>query len=146
MQHKKSRSTKKFRTIQKPKDLGQDHEEDGDLCVWDVDDVHVEFKDNQLSIMGKLLSEKSIHKQYLIYGLSGIWCDPMGLELSEIEPGLYKFSMNKSINVKMILKGSPWIFRNSWLVVKPWNSEVLPKDLEFNLVPLWVGYSSQDKN
>ncbi|KAI5402486.1 hypothetical protein KIW84_050199 [Lathyrus oleraceus] len=129
---------RKFKTIQKPKDLGQDDEEDDDLCVWGVDDVHVEFKDNQLSIMGKLLSEKSIHKQFLIYGLSGIWCDPMGLELSEIEPGLYKFSMNKSINVKMILKGFPWIFRNNWLVVKPWNSEVLPKDLEFNLVPLWV--------
>jgi hypothetical protein len=37
-----------------------------------------------------------------------------------------------------ILLGNPWIFRNSWLVVKPWDREVDHHTLDFDHVPIWI--------
>jgi hypothetical protein len=37
-----------------------------------------------------------------------------------------------------ILWGNPWIFRNSWLVVKPWDIETDPRTLDFDHVPVWI--------
>jgi hypothetical protein len=37
-----------------------------------------------------------------------------------------------------ILQGNPWIFRNSWLIVKPWNRETDPRTIDFDHAPVWI--------
>ncbi|RHN54608.1 putative transcription factor interactor and regulator CCHC(Zn) family [Medicago truncatula] len=46
--------------------------------------------------------------------------------------------MDNTEDVKRILKGSPWIVRNVWMIVHPWDRKVSIKDLNFSLVPLWI--------
>jgi hypothetical protein len=46
--------------------------------------------------------------------------------------------MNDIADHDRILQGNPWIFRNSWLVVKPWDREVDYHTIDFEQVPIWI--------
>ncbi|GAU41426.1 hypothetical protein TSUD_26060 [Trifolium subterraneum] len=46
--------------------------------------------------------------------------------------------MNDATDQDRILQGNPWIFRNAWLVVKPWDREVDFHTIDFDHVPIWV--------
>lgn len=39
---------------------------------------------------------------------------------------------------KCILKGNPWIFRNSWLIIQEWDGISTIGSLEFSKAPIWV--------
>jgi len=42
----------------------------------------------------------------------GIWCNPGGFKITELENNLYQFSFEKECDISRILKGEPWIIRN----------------------------------
>jgi hypothetical protein len=46
--------------------------------------------------------------------------------------------MDNKLDHDRILLGNPWIFRNSWLVIKPWDRETDIRSLDFDHVPIWV--------
>ncbi|GAU35043.1 hypothetical protein TSUD_30090 [Trifolium subterraneum] len=46
--------------------------------------------------------------------------------------------MTNQADQERILQGNPWIFRNSWLVVKPWDRGMNPHTLDFDHVPIWI--------
>ncbi|PNX95453.1 hypothetical protein L195_g018645 [Trifolium pratense] len=66
---------------------------------------------------------------------------PFILKLSsmkEIEGGILQFFMNKNIDQERILLGNPWIFRNSWLIVKAWDRNTDPQTVDFSHAPVWI--------
>jgi len=44
--------------------------------------------------------------------------------------------MDNKIDQERILLGNPWTFRNSWLIIKPWDREVDPKTITFDEAPI----------
>jgi hypothetical protein len=90
------------------------------------------------SIIGKIITDKSIHVSSIQNGLESIWGAPQGLKVQEIEGKLLQFFMDKEADQDRILLGNPWIFRNSWLIVKPWDRETDLQTLDFNHVPIWI--------
>jgi hypothetical protein len=46
--------------------------------------------------------------------------------------------MNNIADHDRIILGNPRIFRNSWLIVKPWDRETVPITLDFDHAPIWV--------
>jgi hypothetical protein len=46
--------------------------------------------------------------------------------------------MQNPYDQERILQGNPWIFRNSWLIVKPWDRETDPRTIDFDHVPVWI--------
>jgi hypothetical protein len=82
-------------------------------------EAHVQDSINQCknSILGKVLSEKPISIQVLHNSLSGIWCNPSGFKISELEGKILQIRMDKEEDMQGILKGSPWIIRNCWLIL-----------------------------
>jgi hypothetical protein len=46
--------------------------------------------------------------------------------------------MNRAIDQERILLGNPWIFRNSWLIVKAWNIQTDPTVEDFTQAPVWI--------
>jgi hypothetical protein len=90
------------------------------------------------SIIGKIITDKSIHIRSIQNGLESIWGSPSGLKVQEIEGKLLQFFMDKEEDQDRILNGNPWIFRNSWIIVKPWDRETNLTDLDFENVPVWV--------
>ncbi|MCI20951.1 DUF4283 domain protein, partial [Trifolium medium] len=90
------------------------------------------------SIIGKIITDKPIHVSYIQNGLERIWGAPQGFKIQEIEGKLLQFFMNNEADQDRILLGNPWIFRNSWLIVKPWDREVDPSTINFDHVPVWI--------
>jgi hypothetical protein len=92
----------------------------------------------QKSVLGKIITEKSIHINSIQRGLESIWGSPAGLKIHEIEKGILQFFMDRKYNQERILLGNPWVFRNSWLILKPWDRQMDPKCIDFNHAPVWV--------
>ncbi|WJX27831.1 hypothetical protein P8452_16612 [Trifolium repens] len=92
----------------------------------------------QSSILGKIITDKSIHVGSIQNGLDSIWGSPAGLKIQEIEGKILQFYMNNVVDHDRIILGNPWIFRNSWLIVKPWDREIDPRTLDFDHAPIWV--------
>jgi len=90
------------------------------------------------SFVGKFITDKPIHINSIQTGLSNIWGNPAGLQIQEIDGKLLQFFMDKKIDQERILLSNPWIFRNSWLVIKPWDRETDLHSLEFDHVPIWI--------
>jgi hypothetical protein len=90
------------------------------------------------SIIGKIITNKFIHVSSIQNGLESIWGSPPGLKVQEIEGKLLQFCMDRVEDQDRILQGNPWIFRNSWLIVKPWDRETNPQTLDFDHVPIWI--------
>jgi hypothetical protein len=90
------------------------------------------------SIIGKIITDKFIHVSSIQNGLESIWGAPKGLKVQEIEGKLLQFFMDKESDQDRILQGNPWIFRNSWLIVKPWDRDTDLQTLDFNHAPIWI--------
>ncbi|KAJ1420369.1 Zinc knuckle CX2CX4HX4C, partial [Sesbania bispinosa] len=52
--------------------------------------------------------------------LSGIWCNPKGFKVEELRNKVFQFFFDEESDANRILQGSPWLFRNSWLILKGW--------------------------
>ncbi|PNX59742.1 hypothetical protein L195_g051573, partial [Trifolium pratense] len=92
----------------------------------------------QRSIIGKIITNKPVHASSIQNGLESIWGSPPGLKIQVLEGKLLQFFMNDLADQDRIIHGNPWIFRNSWLVVKPWDREVDYHTLDFDHVPIWI--------
>lgn len=89
-------------------------------------------------MVGKIVTEKLIHKTSLHSALANIWCNPKGFRIEEVVDKTFHFFCSDDRDITRILKGSPWIFRNSWLIIQPWKRDIELSEMEFRYVPLWV--------
>jgi hypothetical protein len=92
----------------------------------------------QISILGKIITDKVIYTSSIQSGLENIWGAPKGLKIQEVGGNILQFFMENVSDQDRILQGNPWIFRNSWLIVKPWNRETDPRTIDFDHAPVWI--------
>jgi hypothetical protein len=106
------------------------------------EESHVEesVQNCNLSLIGKILSDKPIFTQILHSSLTGIWCNPMGFKISELAGKKYQLRMEREEDLQRALKGSPWIIRNCWLILHQWERGKDIQNLDFTHVPLWMQF------
>ncbi|KAJ1406186.1 hypothetical protein SESBI_25252 [Sesbania bispinosa] len=102
------------------------------FIIYDEEDVESGIESCSKSLYGKILTQKPIHMNSLQSALSGIWCNPKGLHIEEIVPRTFQFFFDEEDDVKRILVGSPWIFRNSWIILKRWSRIQTIDDIDFS--------------
>jgi hypothetical protein len=90
------------------------------------------------TLIGKILSNKTILKPVLLSTLQGIWGNPKGLAITEIEGGFFHIIMDLEKDVQRALKGNPWMVRNSWFMVHLWDRQLNPTNIDFHHVPAWI--------
>jgi hypothetical protein len=105
---------------------------------YQEDHIQEGIQNCQKSLIGKFLTDKIITKQIVQNTLLGIWGDPKGFQISEVEGGFYHISMDSEKDILRALKGNPWTIRNSWFIVQQWDREKDPKELDFQRVPVWI--------
>jgi hypothetical protein len=76
------------------------------------------------SVLGKIITEKTIHVSSIQNDLESIWGSPKGLKIQEIEGGTLQFFMDRNYDQERIILGNPWVFQNSWLIVKLWDRQI----------------------
>jgi hypothetical protein len=91
-----------------------------------------------ISIIGKIITDKPIHVNSIQNGLENIWGAPAGLKIQELGGKILQFFLTDPADRDKILLGNPWIFRNSWLIVKQWDRETDIQAIDFDHVPIWV--------
>ncbi|MCI07822.1 hypothetical protein A2U01_0028891 [Trifolium medium] len=106
--------------------------------LYSETEIHEGISACHRSIIGKIITDKSIHVSSIQNGLESIWGSPEGLKIQELGGRLLQFFMTNQADQDRILQGNPWIFRNSWLVVKPWDRETDMHTLDFDHVPIWI--------
>ncbi|KAK2419791.1 hypothetical protein QL285_030612 [Trifolium repens] len=90
------------------------------------------------SLLGKIITNKPIHINSIQMGLENIWGSPPGLKIHETKGKILQFFMDEVIDQERILLGNPWIFRNSWLIIHPWDRNTDPTTLDFDHAPTWI--------
>jgi len=90
------------------------------------------------SILGKIISDKHVHISSIQTGISAIWGSPSGLRIQETEGNVLNFYMDNLDDQEKIIQRSPWIFRNSWLILQPWDKITNPQSYNFDYVPIWI--------
>ncbi|RYR04439.1 hypothetical protein Ahy_B06g084166 [Arachis hypogaea] len=81
---------------------------------------------------GKLVTDKNINPTWVQTTMFNIWRRPEGFKMVEIKPKLFQFFFHKEIDMRKVLKGNPWMFRNSWLLIKKWERGVNPSEMDFS--------------
>jgi hypothetical protein len=59
------------------------------------------------TLIGKILSSKAILKPVIYNTLQGIWGEPKGFSITEIEGGYYHIAMDMEKDIQRALKGNP---------------------------------------
>ncbi|KAJ1407826.1 hypothetical protein SESBI_24015 [Sesbania bispinosa] len=91
-----------------------------------------------VSLMGVFITEKPIHANSFQSALASIWCNPKGFKVEEIMEKKFQFLFDDAKDAERVLRGSPWIFRNSWLSLKRWERGQEVESLNFPVVPLRI--------
>jgi hypothetical protein len=112
--------------------------DEGPFCWYKEDHVQEGIQLCQQSLIGKILSEKFVPKQIIYNSLMGIWGNPKGFHITEVEGGFYHITMDLESDIKKAVKGNPWTIRNVWFSVQQWDREKNPKNIEFHKVPVWL--------
>ncbi|MED6135370.1 hypothetical protein PIB30_045819 [Stylosanthes scabra] len=107
-------------------------EEEEDLVIYEDGDIIEGVLKCKHSIVGKLITEKTINPGWVHNAMYNIWKKPEGFQMKEIQDKLYQFFFEKESDMKRVLKGSPWMFRNSWLLMEKWERNTNPKDMDFS--------------
>jgi hypothetical protein len=108
------------------------------FCMYKEEHVADGIFNCNNSLIGKILSNKTILKPVLFSTLQGIWGNPKGLTITEIEGGFFHISMDLERDIHKAIKGNPWTVRNSWFMVHLWDRQVNPINLDFHHAPAWI--------
>ncbi|KAJ1404178.1 Zinc knuckle CX2CX4HX4C [Sesbania bispinosa] len=115
----------------------QPTEDTSNFIIYD-DDVEEGIDSCSKSLIRRILTQKPIHTNSLQSALAGIWCNPKGFRVEEIVPKTFQFYFDDEADVNRILKGSPWLFRYSWLILMRWVRDLNIDSLDFSCVAVRV--------
>ncbi|RYR33935.1 hypothetical protein Ahy_A10g048624 [Arachis hypogaea] len=107
-------------TILDTQNTTQDQEDEELLVVFNNKDVREGIQGCENSLIGRLLTEKSINSAWIQSAIQNIWKKPKGLRIVELKPRFTIF-FQKETDLDRVLKGSPWYFRNLWFLLKKWD-------------------------
>ncbi|XP_015959755.1 uncharacterized protein LOC107483660 [Arachis duranensis] len=108
-------------TIPDTQNTTQDQEDEELLVVFNNEDVKEGLQGCKNSLIGRLMTEKSINSAWIQSAMQNIWKKPEGLRIVELKPKIYQIFFQKETDLDRVLKGSPWNFRNSWFLLKKWD-------------------------
>ncbi|KAF7833137.1 cysteine desulfurase mitochondrial-like [Senna tora] len=86
-------------------------------------------------LFAKILTKKIIHRVPLEMTLRNIWGRPRGFRIKEIGP---QFIFDSKDDANRILRKGPWLFRNSWIILRKWQEDLNSLEKGPNKVPIWI--------
>ncbi|XP_019181987.1 PREDICTED: uncharacterized protein LOC109177140 [Ipomoea nil] len=127
-------------------------EEDGDEFVPEGDRVGEVAVDGEASwaVVGRFLTAKVVKLEYMRNAMASVWQPVRGVQITEVQPGLFLFVFFHDTDVAYVLEGGPWAFENNTLVCREVQGGMNPCDVPLDTVDMWVqlhglpiGYTSQ---
>lgn len=110
--------------------LNVEDEENEDLIF--EGDVEEEVNKYELCLVGRFLTEKNINTRAMKTKIADVWKPTMGINIKELETGIYLFQFFHKEDKQWVINGGPWNFDNAMLLL-----EEIPIGEEPLKVPLW---------
>ncbi|XP_015959581.1 uncharacterized protein LOC107483479 [Arachis duranensis] len=107
-------------------------EEEEEVLEYEEEDIEEGVEKCNHSLVEKLVTDKNINPTWVQTAMFNIWRRPEDFKMVEIRPKLFQFFFHKEIDMRRVLKGNPWMFRNSWLLIKKWERGVNPAEMDFS--------------
>lgn len=95
------------------------------------DDVDTAINKYELCVVARFLTERNINVNAMKTKMADVWRPAMGINIKEMEPGIFLFQFYHREDMQWVLRGGPWSFDNAMIVM----AEV-PKGEEPLNVPL----------
>lgn len=111
-------------------DMNIDEEENEDLAF--EGDFVAEINKFELCLVGRFLTEKSVNMKAMKTKMDDIWKPTMGVNIKELEQGIFLFQFYHKEDMVWVQKGGPWMFDNAMLCIE----DIPPGDDPLK-VPLW---------
>ncbi|XP_019159906.1 PREDICTED: uncharacterized protein LOC109156508 [Ipomoea nil] len=89
-------------------------------------------------VVGRFLTQKLIKLDFMRQVLTSVWQPVRGIQVTEIQRGLFLFVFFDKTDLDYVLNGGPWAFENNALVCREVLDEVNPVDVELDMIDMWV--------
>lgn len=113
-----------------------DEEENEDFVF--EGDVEEEVNKYEMCLVGRFLTEKNINTKAMKTKMADIWKPMMGINIKELEQGIYLFQFFHKEDLMWVQSGGPWSFDNTMLCLDiiPPGEDPLKVDLWF--LNIWI--------
>lgn len=112
--------------------MGLDIADEENLAVVVDGGEEIEVNRYELCIVGRFLTERRINVNAMKSKMADVWRPAMGINIKEIEQGIFLFQFYHKEDMAWVLKGGSWSFDNAMLVM-----EEVPKGEDPLSVQLW---------
>jgi hypothetical protein len=106
------------------------------VIVDDMDDL--ELVDPDRAFVGKVLAPNVLHIQTISAAMRPAWGNPKGLNLNPAGDNLFVAEFGSKMDRDRIMEGSPWTIGRHAVLMKKYDSDVLPKDVVFDRLAIWA--------
>lgn len=111
-------------------------ESDDTLIIFDDEDVKQGVEECERSLVVRIITEKPINKGSFHSAVASVWGSSKGLRVEEVVETLFQIFFEDGDTLNRVLKGSPWLFRNSWVLVQQWRRDCEPEKMVFDKAEL----------
>lgn len=112
------------------------HEEE-DIEFADDSNSVVEL-DQSLCLVGRFLTDRHIRVPTTKDRMADTWRPGRGVQIDEVEEGLFAFQFFHQLDIQKVLKLGPWTFDKHLLVLGVVQEGMQPWEVLLNHVPFWV--------
>jgi hypothetical protein len=114
------------------------HEEEEEGFVFDMEEEGEEQIDFRWCLIGRFLSDRTIHVNSMKVTMADIWRPVKGVKIKEATPGLFLFQFAHALDMEAVLQGGPWMFDNHMLILERVQLGVQIENIPLHHVDFWV--------
>ncbi|XP_019157459.1 PREDICTED: uncharacterized protein LOC109154031 [Ipomoea nil] len=89
-------------------------------------------------VVGRFLTQKLIKLDFMRQVLASVWQPVRGVQVTEIQRGLFLFVFFHKTDMDYVLNGGPWAFENNALMCREVLDGVNPVDVKLDMIDMWV--------
>ncbi|XP_019168953.1 PREDICTED: uncharacterized protein LOC109164862 [Ipomoea nil] len=90
------------------------------------------------AVVGRFLTTKLVKLDFMKQVMASVWQPVRGVQVTEIQQGLFLFVFYHRTDIDYVLDGGPWGFENNTLVCREVVAGTVPGDVELNSIDMWV--------
>lgn len=92
----------------------EEEENEGLIFEGDVEEHGNRY---DLCLVGRFLTEKNLNVRVMKSKLADVWKPTMGINIKELESGIFLFQFYHKEDLQLVFNGGPWTFDNVMLIL-----------------------------
>lgn len=101
-------------------------------------DVEEDGNRYDLCLVGRFLTEKTINLRAMKSKLADVWKPMMGINIKELEQGIYLFQFYHQDDMQWVSNGGPWMFDNAMMILEKVAPGEDPLQVQLWHLNIWI--------